>query len=323
MGTEDSQLRGAARCPEGAGAAGPGATTTFPRRSQIAFEPQPLVHLGVGEVHDGPLVSFLLQRALQERRKEEEKELEQARRELLSLLAVPAPRRTAEQEMRVRACQSVLLWSTRTTGFWETTLCFLIFAMLGTTVGTCTASAVSVHAASSSTTVVWLVMLVSMRLGCVPLGWLGPRFSASWPVWSRWTVPVTCTRLVMLVGVVQMDSSSDMHKAGYAGCDAPRAVFLSLVLTRMMLGIMACIDQKDSCSDMFKAGIAGDSAPRAVLLPFVRPMMLRIMAGMDQYYCITSLVATGDSAVAVHRRSSTILSCCRDSSPWSRLVGRP
>ena len=30
------------------------------------------MHLGVSEVHDGPLVSFLLQRALLERREEEE-----------------------------------------------------------------------------------------------------------------------------------------------------------------------------------------------------------------------------------------------------------
>ena len=45
---------------------------TFPRRSQVAPEPRPLLHLGVGEVHDGPLVSFLFQRALLERREEEE-----------------------------------------------------------------------------------------------------------------------------------------------------------------------------------------------------------------------------------------------------------
>ena len=217
------------------------------------------------EASDGRTLRFLLTKAVslqkkeedEERRKVEEqeklktmteeeevKELEQARRELVSLLAVPAPRRTAEQELRVRACHSVihaahkrkrkkrgrscprlsplvlflpaqlalgaldiismpgawfdsgyipyvslggfgatpcfrqslarcwvLLRSTRTTGFWETTLCFRISAMLGTTVGTCTASAVSVHAASSSTTVVWLVLLVTMPLGCVPLGW--------------------------------------------------------------------------------------------------------------------------------------------------------
>ena len=29
-GTEDSQLRGAAQCPDGAGAVGPGATVDFP-----------------------------------------------------------------------------------------------------------------------------------------------------------------------------------------------------------------------------------------------------------------------------------------------------
>ena len=46
------------------------------------------MHLGVGDMHDGPLVSFLLQRALQERREEEE-ELDEARRELRALLAVP------------------------------------------------------------------------------------------------------------------------------------------------------------------------------------------------------------------------------------------
>ena len=33
------------------------------------------MHLGVGEVHDGPLVSFLLQRALLERREEEAKKM--------------------------------------------------------------------------------------------------------------------------------------------------------------------------------------------------------------------------------------------------------
>ena len=70
---------------------------------------------------DGTSLKYLLKLALQmkgeeekERRKVEEqeklktmteeeevKDLEQARRELLSLLAVPAPRRTAEQERRV------------------------------------------------------------------------------------------------------------------------------------------------------------------------------------------------------------------------------
>ena len=50
--------------------------------------------------------------------------------------------------------------------------------------------------------------------------------------------------------------------------------------------------------------------------------MRRIMAGMDQEYSYVGVAwwETGDSAVAVHRRSLIVLSCCRDSSPWSRLV---
>ena len=76
----------------------------FPRRSQVAPEPKPLVHLGVGEVHDGPLVSFLLQRALLERRKEEELEvLQRKRHELVALLDVPRQRRTPDQQSRVQA----------------------------------------------------------------------------------------------------------------------------------------------------------------------------------------------------------------------------
>ena len=42
-----------------------------------------------------------------------------------------------------------------------------------------------------------LVMLVTMRLGCVPLGCRRP--SSSWPLWTRRTVEVACTRLTMLV----------------------------------------------------------------------------------------------------------------------------
>ena len=78
------------------------------------------------EASDGRTLRFLLTKALalqkkeedEERRKVEEQEKlktmtekeeeEQARRELRTLLAVPAPRRTAEQETRVRACRSVL-----------------------------------------------------------------------------------------------------------------------------------------------------------------------------------------------------------------------
>ena len=44
-----------------------------------------------------------------------------------------------------------------------------------------------------------LVMLVTIRLGCIPLGCRRPRSSASWPVWTRRTVAVAFTRLVLLV----------------------------------------------------------------------------------------------------------------------------
>ena len=67
-----------------------------------------------GEAVDDRSLRFLLGRSLAETKEEEKKakekkeELDQARRELRTLLAVPEPRRTAEQETRVRACRSVL-----------------------------------------------------------------------------------------------------------------------------------------------------------------------------------------------------------------------
>ena len=68
-----------------------------------------------GEAVDDRSLRFLLGRSLAETKEEEEKkakekeeELDQARRELRTLLAVPEPRRTAEQETQVRACRSVL-----------------------------------------------------------------------------------------------------------------------------------------------------------------------------------------------------------------------
>ena len=99
----------------------------------------------------------------------------------------------------------------------------------------------------------------------------------------------------------------------------------------MMLGIMAAMVQKDRYvrigRGMYKAGIAGDIAPRAVLASLVRwPMMLCVMAVMVQNDSCSGMFKagiSGETADAVPRRSSTILSCCRDSSPWSRLVGRP
>ena len=74
---------------------------TFLRRSQAAPEPQPLLHLGVGEVHNGPLVSFFIQRALQERREEEERRKLEEQEELNSPRAVPPKRRTPQQVQRI------------------------------------------------------------------------------------------------------------------------------------------------------------------------------------------------------------------------------
>ena len=86
----------------------------------------------------------------------------------------------------------------------------------------------------------------------------------------------------IMAGMEQRDSCSGLIKAGIYGYVAPRAVFPSLVCRPRMLGILAGADLKDSCSGMYKAGFSGDSVLRAVFLPFVRPMMLRIMAGKHQ-----------------------------------------
>ena len=64
------------------------------------------------------------------------------------------------------------------------------------------------------------------------------------------------------------------------------------------------------------AGFAGS----VLFFPLVRPMMRCIMAGMygsRVQLCRCCLVGNcGDSAVAVHRRSLIVLSCCS-------LVGKP
>ena len=54
----------------------------------------------------------------------------------------------------------------------------------------------------------------------------------------------------------QKDSCSDMNKAGYAACDAPRAVS-SLVRRLMMLGITAVSDQKDYCTFCWQWHVQG------------------------------------------------------------------
>ena len=60
---------------------------------------------------------------------------------------------------------------------------------------------------------------------CVPLGCCRPRSSASWPVWTKSTVTVACTILVMPVA---------MHLA----------LFFVPVCRPMLLGIMAFLDQR-------------------------------------------------------------------------------
>ena len=67
----------------------------------------PLLASTAGEAVDNAAFSFLLQQSLAAQ-KEEEVELEAARRQLLSLLAVPPPLRTAEQLSRIQDCNGVI-----------------------------------------------------------------------------------------------------------------------------------------------------------------------------------------------------------------------
>ena len=147
-------------------------------------------------------------------------------------------------------------------------------ALLGSTVDTCLAS---VYEASLASTLLitadspQLQFIKGRRHPClfavaIPYGLVCPEKFPSCSS-TRWPMSLSCW----------------LYIAGYAGCEARRAVFVSLVLRLMMLGVMAGIDQKDSCSDMYSAGVAGDHAPRVVFLSRVlRPMMLGIMAGMFQ-----------------------------------------
>ena len=73
-----------------------------------------------------------------------------------------------------------------------------------------------------------LVLLVMMHLAlCSLLASPGPRCSASWPV------------------LTEKDRCSGIFKAGFAGCNTPRAVLSFLVRRPMKLCIMAGMDQKD------------------------------------------------------------------------------
>ena len=95
------------------------------------------------------------------------------------------------------------------------------------------------------------------------LGRFGPegQLCPGWLCWLR------CSSALFLLVVAgqdlrhlgpydQKDSCSDMNKAGYAACDAPRAVS-SLVRRPMMIGIMAVSDQKDYCTFYWQWHVQG------------------------------------------------------------------
>ena len=121
------------------------------------------------------------------------------------------------------------------------------------------------------------------------------------------------------------------HAPGsFSWSSALHAMFPSFVGRPKLHGIVAGMDKKDSIalfsgSCMCKVGFTGDPASGAVFLPFVRPKMLRIMAGTHQKdSCPRLMVQTaencGKSAFAVLRWSSFFLSWCSHGlAPYSAL----
>ena len=177
--------------------------------------------------------------------------------------------------------------------------------------------------------------------GCAPHAALVSTTAVCAPGWLCWFRCASAVFLLVVAGqnlrhlgrCDQKDSCCGMYNTGYAGCDAPRAVFrpglqahaarhhgllgpkacgsgmymagfagdlapravLSFLVRRpMKLGIMAGIFQKDNCSGICKAGIAGDYAPCAVFSSLVgRPRMLVILASMDQEDSCSSMFKVG------------------------------
>ena len=126
------------------------------------------------------------------------------------------------------------------------------------------------------------------------------------------------------------DNCCGMYKAGYAGCDAPRAVFVSLVRRPMMLGIMTGMVQKDSCSGMYKAGISGETV-EIPQLQFLAGCRLPFRAAKTALHGPALSADHRDFAVAVHGDRCP---CCAGQAgslpvltqrpfPWSSLSGRP
>ena len=83
-------------------------------------------------------------------------------------------------------------------------------------------------------------------------------------------------------GVLIVDSGSGMSQAGFADI-SPHPVFLSIVAWPLMLRLLADMDQKDRCSGLFMAGIVGYGALRAVFPSLVgKPRVLGTVAGIHQ-----------------------------------------
>ena len=90
--------------------------------------------------------------------------------------------------------------------------------------------------------------------------------------------------ILVLFSVFAANSTGKLDFFGFAGDDALRAVFSSLVGRPRVLGILAGMDQKNSFA-LFpgKAVFACDNAPHAVFSSLVgRPRVLGILAGLDQ-----------------------------------------
>ena len=91
------------------------------------------------------------------------------------------------------------------------------------------------------------------------------------------------------------DSYCGMYKAGYASCDAPRAVFVSLVLRPMVLGTMTGMVQKDSCRGMCKAGISPQLQFLAGRrLPFVPQRQLFMVPALSEDHREFAIAVHGD-----------------------------
>ena len=205
------------------------------------------MHLGVGEVHDGPLVSFLLQRALLERRKEEELEvLQRKRHELVALLDVPRERRTPDQHSRVQALTREVYASKRKRKKRRKRRLPLLSPRLVVDSDSCICRA---------------GFPGSVLTRCLLRFFGRPKLPG------------------IIDGMDKMDcihrapavvSGSGVCRCGFASF-VPRAVFLHVVMRPKMLRIMAVWLRSTVSQLVFVsilAGFARDAAPRAVFLCF-------------------------------------------------------